>query len=194
MALHIKLLERHAEAIDLFGDRVHQVRAEQWGDATPCTEWTVRDLVNHLVVEQLWVPPLVQDGATVESVGSSFDGDQLGDDPVAAWDAAARDAHDAFRAPGALDGTVHLSYGDSPAAHYCGQMVTDLVVHAWDLSRAIGADERLPDELVGYAVREVSPYAADLAKSGLFDPPVEPPPGADVQTKFLCLLGRRPQD
>ncbi|MFP3986989.1 TIGR03086 family metal-binding protein [Streptomyces sp. E11-3] len=189
---HTRLLKRHAAAIELFTDRVHTVGAGQWGDPTPCTEWTVRDLVNHLVVEQLWVPPLVKDGVTIESLGSAFDGDQLGTDPVAAWDTSARAAQDAFRAPGALDRTVHLSFGESPAAHYCAQMVTDLVVHAWDLSRAIGADERLPDDLVRYAVREVSPYAADLAKSGLFDPPVEAPPGADVQTKFLCLLGRRP--
>ncbi|MHC0431967.1 TIGR03086 family metal-binding protein [Streptomyces sp. O3] len=189
---HTRLLARHAKAIELFTDRVHRVGADQWGDPTPCTDWTVRDLVNHLVVEQLWVPPLVQDGETVASVGDAFDGDRLGADPVAAWDDAASAAHHAFRAPGALDRTVSLSYGDSSAAHYCGQLVTDLVVHAWDLSRAIGADERLPDDLVRSAVREVSPYAADLAKSGLFAPPVEPPSGADVQTKFLCLLGRRP--
>jgi uncharacterized protein (TIGR03086 family) len=70
--------------------------------------------------------------------------------------------------------------------------VTDLTVHAWDLSRAIGADERLPDDLLKFTVREITPYAADLAKTGLFAAPVEPPPGADVQTKLLCLLGRAP--
>jgi uncharacterized protein (TIGR03086 family) len=186
------LLARHAEALGLFGERVHAVRDDQWKAPTPCTDWTVRDLVNHLVSEQLWVPALVRDGATVEAVGNTFDSDLLASELAASWDTAARASRDAFAAPGALERTVHLSYGDTTAADYCAQMVTDLAVHAWDLSRAIGADERLPDDLLKFAVREVTPHAADLAKSGLFAAPVEPPPGADVQTKLLCLLGREP--
>lgn len=188
------LLIRLTEAHELFGSRVHAVRDDQWEAGTPCSEWTVRDLVNHLVSEQLWVPPLVRDGCMIEEVGDTFEGDMLGSDPAVCWDTAARAARDAFTAPGALDRIVHLSYGDTPAADYCGQMIADLVVHTWDLSRAIGADERLPDDLLGFAVREVTPYAAELAKSGLFAEAeaVEPPPGADPQTKLLCLLGRRP--
>ncbi|MFF4347084.1 TIGR03086 family metal-binding protein [Streptomyces sp. NPDC001530] len=186
------LLARHAEALDLFGDRVHTVRDDQWDASTPCTDWTVRDLVNHLVSEQLWVPAMVRDGATVEAIGDAFNGDVLGSDPAASWDTSARASRDAFTEPGALERTVHLSYGDTSASFYCAQMVSDLAVHAWDLSRAIGADERLPEDLLKFTVREVTPYAADLAKTGLFAAPVEPPPGADVQTKLLCLLGREP--
>ncbi|WP_048820293.1 TIGR03086 family metal-binding protein, partial [Streptomyces ipomoeae] len=185
------LLTRHAEALDLFGSRVHAVRGDQWGAATPCAGWTVRDLVNHLVSEQLWVPSLVRDGCMIEEVGDTFDGDLLGPDPAASWDTAACSARDAFGGPGALDRTVHLSYGDTPATAYCAQMIADLVVHTWDLSRAIGFDERLPLELVKFAVEEIRPYAGDLEKSGLFAAPVEPPVGADEQTRLLCLLGRR---
>jgi len=186
------LLTRHAQALDLFGDRVHAVRDDQWGAPTPCTDWTVRDLVNHLVSEQLWVPPLVRDGVTVEAIGDTFDGDVLGPDPAASWGASARASRAAFSAPDALDRVVHLSYADTTAAFYCAQLVTDLAVHTWDLSRAIGADERLPGDLLEFTVREVTPYAGDLAKSGLFAAPVEPPPGADAQTELLCLLGREP--
>ncbi|MFB7848547.1 TIGR03086 family metal-binding protein [Streptomyces sp. NPDC056053] len=186
-----EILERHGEALRLFTDRVHAVRDDQWSASTPCTEWTVRDLVTHLTAEQLWVPSLVTEGRTVAQVGDAFDGDVLGDDPVAAWDRAAAGAREAFGAPGALDRTVNLSYGDTPADAYCAQMVTDAVVHAWDLSRAIGADERLPAPLVGFARREVGPYAKDLSGSGLFAPPVGTPADADPQTELLALLGRR---
>jgi uncharacterized protein (TIGR03086 family) len=137
------------------------------------------------------VPPLVLEGSTIEEQGDTFDGDVLGEDPAAVWERAAAAAKDAFRAPGAMDRTVHLSFGDTPAAHYCSQMTTDAVVHAWDLARGIGADERIPEELVAFSVREVTPYAADLEKSGLFAAPIDPPSGADVQTKLLALLGRR---
>ncbi|GAA3377660.1 TIGR03086 family metal-binding protein [Streptomyces sannanensis] len=185
------LLERLRASLDLFGGYVHAVRPDQWGAPTPCAEWSVRDLVNHLTGEQLWVVPLVGEGRTIADVGDAFDGDVLGDDPAAAWDAAARGARDAFSAPGALDRTVRLSYGPSPAVGYCSQMAADAIVHSWDLARAIGADDRLPAELVDFAEREYAPYVADLAKSGVFGPPVEPPPGADAQTRLLSVLGRR---
>ncbi|WP_371575163.1 TIGR03086 family metal-binding protein [Streptomyces sp. NBC_01314] len=186
------LLDRHAEAQSLFGARVHAVRDDQWGADTPCAEWSVRDLVNHLVSEQLWVPSLVRNGCMIEEVGDTFEGDLLGPDPAASWDTAAHSARDAFAAPGALERTVHLSSGETPATAYCAQMVADLVVHAWDMARAIGFDERLPGELVSFAVDEVTPYAGELEKSGLFGARVAPPVGADAQTRLLCLLGRRP--
>lgn len=184
------LLNRHAEALALFTDRVHAVRPDQWGEPTPCTEWSVRDLVNHLTAEQLWVPDLVTDGATPADVGDAYEGDVLGKDPRAGWDAAARAARKAFAAPGALERTVWLSYGETPAVAYCAQMTTDAVVHAWDLSRGIGASERLPDDLVNFALDEVTPYASGLSKTGLFAPPVEPPPGDSHQARLLALLGR----
>ncbi|MEU8877957.1 TIGR03086 family metal-binding protein [Streptomyces javensis] len=186
------LLTRHSEALDLFTERVHAIRPDQWDDPTPCTEWTVRDLVNHLAVEQMWVPPLVREGASVGDQSDALEGDLLGDDPVATWDVVATAARDAFREPGALDRMVDLSYGESPATHYCAQMTADAAVHAWDLARAIGADERIPKPLVDFSVREVAPYAVDLEESGLFAAPVEPPAGADAQTRLLALLGREP--
>ncbi|MEU4088444.1 TIGR03086 family metal-binding protein [Streptomyces aureus] len=192
MSVPEPILDRQAEALELFGRRVHAIHDDQWEAPTPCSDWSVRDLVGHLVSEQAWVPALVRDGATVDTVGDSLDGDLLGADPVAAWEAVAEASRTVFAEPGALDRTVHLSFGDMPAGDYCAQLVTDLTVHAWDLSRAIGADEELPGDLLSFAVREVTPHAAELEKSGLFAAPEEPPPGADVQTKLLCLVGRRP--
>lgn len=189
---HAEILRRHGEAIALFGSRVHRVRDDQWDDPTPCAEWSVRDLVGHLTVEQLWVPRLVRDGATIEEVGDAYEGDQLGDDPAGAWDRAAVAAVAAFSEPGALDRTVHLSSGTGTAAGYCSQMMMDAVVHSWDLSRAIRADEHLPQDLAAAALREVEPYADELAGTSMFADPVPPPPGADDLTRLLCLLGRRP--
>ncbi|WP_338674006.1 TIGR03086 family metal-binding protein [Streptomyces sp. SCSIO 30461] len=188
----VALLDRHSEALALFTERVHAVRPDQWDRATPCAEWTVRDLVNHLTAEQLWVPLLVGAGRGTAEAGDAFDGDVLGAHPAVTWDRAASGAKAAFNMPGALDRTVELSYGERTAADYCAQMVADATVHTWDLSRAIGADEALPEALVEFTAREVAPYAAGPARSGLFATAVEPPPGADAQTELLCLLGREP--
>lgn len=186
------VVELFRRSLDEFGKRVHAVRADQWGCPTPCAEWEVRNLVNHLAVEQLWVPPLVGDGLRVADVGDRFRGDQLGADPVGVWDAAAAGALAAFGAPGALDRTVHLSYGDRPAVEYAREMIFDLVVHTWDLARAIDADEKVDPELVEAVYSRIEPEVDSLAASGLFDPPVPVPPGSDEQTKLIAATGRRP--
>jgi len=174
-----------------FDRRVRSVRPEQWANPTPCTEWDVRALVNHLVTEQLWAP-LLLDGATVEDIGDRFDGDQLGDEPVAAWASAAAAAREAFAAPGALRRSVELSYGRRPAQGYCQEMTMDLIVHAWDLARGIEADERLDPELVSDVLAFIEPQVEQLAGSGVFAPPVAVSDDADAQSRLLALLGRRP--
>ena len=70
-----------------FDARVRQVGDHQWQAATPDEDWTVRDLVNHLVGEDLWTPPLLA-GSTMAEVGDRFEGDMLGAEPKAAWTAA----------------------------------------------------------------------------------------------------------
>ncbi|MGW0518347.1 TIGR03086 family metal-binding protein [Crossiella sp. NPDC003009] len=185
------LLSRHAEALDLFGGLVHAVRGPAWDAPTPCAEWSVRDLVGHLTGEQLWVPALVTQRRSPEEVGAEFDGDVLGDDPVGVWVKAAEAARAAFNQPGALEGTVALSYGSSPVADYCAEMTLDAVVHSWDLAKAIGSDDRLPAQLVEFALARVLPKADEFADGQYFGEPVEVPEDADDQTRLLAILGRR---
>ncbi len=183
----IALFQRAAEG---FGGHVHAIAAGQWHDPTPCTDWDVRVLVNHVTVEQLWVPPLV-DGSTVAEIGNRLDGDQLGEDPVGTWDAAVRTSLAAFGAPDALDGTVSLSSGDKATAEYCWEMTTDALIHSWDLARGIGADEALDPELVELVYERTLPVAEHLQETGLFAPPVPVPDDAPLQTKLLAIFGRR---
>jgi uncharacterized protein (TIGR03086 family) len=177
-------------AVDGFNRHVHAVKPSQWHDETPCDDWDVRMLTNHVTVEQLWVPPLV-DGRTVAEIGDSLDGDRLGDDPVAAWDAAVAASVASFGAPGALDGTVSLSSGAKSTAEYCWEMTTDALIHSWDLARGIGADEALDPELVGLVYEQILPIAPSLQETGMFAPPVPVPDDAPLQTKLLALFGRR---
>jgi len=172
-----------------FGELVHAVGDDQWGAQTPCSDWDVRALVNHLVYEARWAPPLLE-GQTIEQVGGQFEGDLLGDDPTASYDAALRDASASVTTTD-LTRTVHLSYGDVPAEDYVTQLTGDFVVHAWDLARGIGADDRLDPELVTFVYNSAEPMADALAASGLFAPRVDVSDDADAQTKLLALFGRR---
>ncbi len=77
----MELKTLHRRAVEHWAARVAAVTDDQWGDLTPCAEWSVRALVNHVVGEELWSAPLLR-GKTVEEVGTQFDGDVLGDDPL----------------------------------------------------------------------------------------------------------------
>ena len=171
-----------------FGARVGQIRDGQWEAGTPDTEWNVRDLVNHLVYENLWTPLLFA-GSTTGEVGDRFDGDVLGPDPRGAWRAASAPALAAADVPGAMDRTVHLSFGDFPGREYAMQLFADHLIHAWDLARAIGADERLDAELVGacttWFVDREDAYRSFGAIAGR--PPISP--GADAQIRLLAMFG-----
>ncbi|KWW99779.1 hypothetical protein LI90_1418 [Carbonactinospora thermoautotrophica] len=139
-------------------------------------------LVDHLVTEQLWTPQLLG-GKTTEEVGTSS--------------GRTRSARGTPRRPGGvragvLDQLVHLSYGTVDAAEYCQEMISDLLVHAWDLARGIGADERLHPELVRLVYDQYAPRADELHQLGLFDAPVPVPDDADPQTTLIALFGRRP--
>ena len=162
----------------------------QWLAATPDEGWTVRDLVNHLVSEDLWAPPLLA-GSTIAEIGDRFDGDVLGAGPRAAWAAASAAAVPAVEEDGAMDRIVHLSFGDVPGGEYALQLFADHLVHAWDLARAVGADERLDAGLVASCANwfEAREDAYRSAGAIAARPPV--PGDADAQTLLLARFGRR---
>lgn len=179
----------HAAAARWFGALVHEVRPEQWSLPTPCSEWNVRDLVNHVTGEALWTGPLMA-GRTIADVGDRFDGDVLGPDPVAAWDAAAAQARTAVDAPDALDRTVHLSFGDTPAAEYVSQLFADHLVHGWDLAEALGADTRMDPRLVAACASWFDAVESMYRQAGAIGPRPAVDPGADAQTVLLARFGR----
>ena len=170
--------ELYDRATAEFDARVQAVPADGWTGPTPNTGWDVRTLVNHLVNENVWIPPLLE-GKTIDEVGDVFDGDLLGDQPREAWSRSVAEAKQAIGVAGALERTVHLSFGDTSGADYISQVLADHVVHAWDLARAVGADERLDPELVDFTYSLLAPQVDDWRAGGAFGDEVEVPGDAD---------------
>ena len=173
--------------VDTWTERVATVADDQWGSPTPCTEWSVRDLVNHVTGEDRWTVPLMQ-GSTIADVGSSLDGDLLGDRPGPAASAAATQAVAVVDERLPSHGTVHLSYGDEKMDEYILQLCADHLVHAWDLAAATGGDTTLDPELV----TEVAAWFADREQmyraGGAIGPHQEAAP--DPQSQLLAGFGR----
>jgi uncharacterized protein (TIGR03086 family) len=189
MPMETDVRKLHQRAIEAFGARVHAVRDDQWKAPTPCEEWDVRALVNHVVSENRWMPPLLA-GGTIAEVGDRFEGDLLGEDAKAAWDDSAAEAVAAVHADGAMDRIVYLSFGDFPGREYAMQVFADLVIHGWDLARAIGADERIDPQLVEACATWFGPMEEAYRTVGAIGPRVDTPPNADPQTRLLATFGR----
>jgi hypothetical protein len=79
-----------------------------------------------------------------------------------------------------------------PAEQLIGRMISsDVLIHTWDLARAVGGDERLDADAVTGTYSGLKPMDAMIRMPGVFGPKVTPPEGADEQTELLCFLGRQ---
>ncbi|HUR48487.1 MAG TPA: TIGR03086 family metal-binding protein [Acidimicrobiales bacterium] len=175
-----------------FERRLDLVAPEDWDKPTPCGQWSVRELVNHVAAELLWMPSLFQ-GRTIAEVGDRFDGDVLGSDPVGTWRSAAADAAAASSEEGALERIVHLSFGDFPGQAYAGQVTSDVIIHTWDLARAIGVDDQLGDEPMRFLMSFLDPQIEEWRNAGAFGPASNDDGDGSDQDRFLARTGRSPR-
>ncbi|MEV7011272.1 TIGR03086 family metal-binding protein [Streptosporangium sp. NPDC051022] len=186
----IDVREAYRRALDDFGALVHRITPEQWQNPTPCVDWDVRALVNHVVGENLWAPELLS-GRTVADIGDAFDGDLLGDDPLKAFDTSAVAAVQVASDEGALTRVAHLSFGDVPGREYITELFADALIHTWDLARAIGADERLDPELVEACAAWFAGAENGYRQAGVIGEQQPVSSDTDAQTRLLASWGRR---
>jgi len=167
-----------------FGSRVDAI--EDWTAPTPDTEWTVSDLVRHVIIEQQWIPPLLAGLSIAEARRRVA---PLGDDLAAEWRTHSRLATEAW-ASAPVDASVQLSYDTVTVIDYLREQVSDVTIHSWDLARAIEADEELSATLVEAVWTVFEPQRDALEASGLFQSPVPLADDAPLQSRLLALTGR----
>jgi uncharacterized protein (TIGR03086 family) len=185
------LIDLYRDSVAAFAQKVTRVAPDQWHAPTPCEDWDVRTLVNHVVSEQRWSVPLLA-GATIAEVGDRFDGDLLGDDPVGGAAEAAEDAQAAVGETGVLERTVHLSIGDTPAVEYLNQLFADNLIHGWDLAVATGADSAIDPDATRACLAWFSDREDLYRGAGIIGPRFELAPDATDQERLLAAFGRDP--
>jgi uncharacterized protein (TIGR03086 family) len=182
-----EIIERWKGLTETFGQRLEAVRDDQWDSPTPCADFTVRQLVSHAIDVQRIVPKGLGASGAIDTPN--------GDDLKATWKAVRGAVLETCSAEGALAKEIDSPFGGKmPAAHFFGGPASgDILIHTWDLSRAIGADEKLPEDACRLALGFLQAAPAEfLRQPGRFDAAIEPPEGADIQTQLLCFTGRRP--
>jgi uncharacterized protein (TIGR03086 family) len=180
--------ELFAKAVEQASVCIRMVEPAQLSNPTPCTEWNLRALLNHMVYELLWVPEIVR-GKTIAEVGSKYDGDVLRSDVVASWNHAVDAALVAVKQAD-LNATAYLSYGDVPMRDYIMEVGTDMAIHGWDAGQGMWCTV-LINPAVAEAIYQTSlPKKESMRAGGQFGEPRDAPAGSDIQTKLLALFGR----
>jgi uncharacterized protein (TIGR03086 family) len=183
--------ELYVKAMESTRNYVDGVKSNQWHGPTPCSEWDVKQVANHIISENLWAAELFM-GKTIGEVGNRLDGDLAGDNPASAYASSAKFATQAVTAPGAMEATCHLSFGDYSGSDYAAQLFMDLLIHGWDIATATGQDARLDADLVQACLPIAEQLTAQFRSAGVFGENLPVSADVDPQVKLLALVGRRP--
>ncbi|MEU8915348.1 TIGR03086 family metal-binding protein [Streptomyces nigrescens] len=171
------------EVLDAVNTLVSAVDPARFDQATPCADWDVRALLNHLVWENLlWA------GLADGSPRTDMTADHLGRNHVEAFRTASRAALAAFGRPGMLD----QRYGPAPGWRLVEQLVIEMLVHGWDLARATGQPRDLVPGLAESALSVVREIFGGLPRTaaGSFAQPQPVPAGASALDHLAAYLGR----
>jgi uncharacterized protein (TIGR03086 family) len=149
-------------------------------DRTPCDDWDVRTLLNHVLDTQRYFVGAAR--GEEASPPSPNPPDLVGDDPVAAVEQARTDMLRTFREPGVVEKT-----GPS-----LGIASSDMLLHGWDLAIATGQDAKMPGGLAETAYELIHGRFTDDQRKGMFKPEVAVAADASPQDKLLAYTGRNP--
>ena len=167
-----------ADLLDLY-DRASSWATEKVAGATemldsktPCDDWDVRTLLDHILETQRYFLSSAR-GEHASPPGPTPPA-TLTDDPVADFGAVRRDMLAAYGERGTIERT-------GPAL---GVAFSDLLVHGWDVARATGQDETMPDGLATAAYELVHGKFTDEQRKGIFKPEV---PIGDSCARILAV-------
>jgi uncharacterized protein (TIGR03086 family) len=181
-----EILDRYRRIADDLTARVDAVPDSAWDNPSPCTEWTARGVIAHVIdVARSAVDGL--DGVPHVPVVA----EQL--DPVKDWAAARERIESALADPQRAGTLVDSPFGQVPFAALVDQLLRmDTLIHTWDLARATGGDERINADAAAETLQALSAIPdAVLRDSGAFGPRLPAPADADPVTALMCFAGRR---
>jgi uncharacterized protein (TIGR03086 family) len=172
---------------------VRAIATDQLDAPTPCRDYSVRQLVNHLL---FWAPPLTgaaRKDAVALPAASDLEVDLTGGDWSGRLSAALTRLAGAWADPSAWEGETRLGGPDrAPAAMIGGMVCTELVLHGWDLARASDQKPEWDEEVVAFAHRELMATAEQGRQLGVYGPEVAVPAAASTLDRALGLSGRDP--
>lgn len=182
-----KVADRHLRICQGFGDEVRSV-GEYWQAQSPCTDWDARGVLEHVIGfhDVLLLRPLDAKPHRPK------------DDPVGRWTATVDALRSTFSRPDLFSGVVNVPAigNNAPSQMDAVSLVRllsqDVLVHTWDLARAVGREKRLDPELCEVFLGQLPANLTALSSTGMYDSPWEVRADSDAHTRLLARLGRNP--
>ncbi|WP_218717305.1 TIGR03086 family metal-binding protein [Nocardia sp. MH4] len=185
--------ERVARAAEPLSKLLRTLTPDQLTAPTPCAEFDVRALLNHLL---FWGPSLVgaaSKAAVAPPAAAETEVDLTADDWSTALETQLGELAAAWRDPAAWQGTTRLGGPtELPASLVGGIVVGELIVHGWDLARALGTTVEWDDDLLDYVLDETAATADQGRAMGIYGPEIPVAADAPLLDRILGLTGRDP--
>jgi uncharacterized protein (TIGR03086 family) len=180
------LVEQLGLAFDAVAGLIGNIRADQWSAPTPCPDWTVRQVVNHLIGMNRVFAALLA-GQPPPPRPSA---DQVEDDPAGAYRDSAAALLAAFGRPGVLERSYHGPLGTATGAERLQIRLYDLLAHGWDLAQATEQPAGLPDDLAEQSLAFARTQLTGQARPGRFGPAQSVAEQAPAIERLAAFLGR----
>ncbi|MEV8530043.1 TIGR03086 family metal-binding protein [Streptomyces sp. NPDC052000] len=169
----------------VMGDMIDRIAGDQWTAATPCTEWSVRDVVSHLVGVNLAFVAMFEEGPMPDLTA-----DCLGADPAGAYRRSTAALLVAAVLPRALERSSSSWVGVASGAVRLQWRIADLIVHGWDLAQPTGVAATWPDDLVEQALAFARAHLPDQSRAGRFADPQPIRDDAPALDRLAAFTGR----
>jgi uncharacterized protein (TIGR03086 family) len=180
-------IARIDRATEFAGGNVRRVETGDLGKPTPCAEYDVRTLLNHMIGNMA----MAATAARGEKAALP-EGDQFGSDAGAAYEERRQELLGAVRGAGALERTWELPFGTLDGSLMATIVFMEHLTHGWDVAEATGQDTTMPGDLVAECMGLAAPMNEMLRMPGVCGPAVSVPESASLQDKFIAFMGRTP--
>ncbi|RKE19876.1 TIGR03086 family metal-binding protein [Streptomyces sp. TLI_171] len=179
-------------AADVLGKVLADLRADQYDLTTPCPEYSVRDLANHVVSVLRRIAVMGAGGSFM--LVPHFAVDVADGEWAAAWESADADFKKVWGDPSVLGRTIGLPWGPVPGAVASVIWTNELVLHAWDIATATGQQVDWPAEALAAPLANMKRAVPAEPRGGQvpFGPVVPVPDDAPAIDRLVGWYGRRP--
>ena len=195
--LPVTRVEQLAQSIDRVVDAVRGALVDQYHNPTPCSAWTVRDLVNHIALMLLMTRDVGTRTASDPSLLTANPVPLLTGRPESEWALLLADAAEpaarAWSEPAAWEGEASLGGPPMPATALGGILIAEFTVHAWDMTAATGQRRTVPAPLAESTFTTYSREAPRMRSLGLLGDEVLQDADVPVLDRALALSGRNPR-
>ena len=191
------MTQQGPNVIELYEGAVQQmlptlagIRADQLSASTPCTEWSVQNLITHNIKVSDYLHGILQGNNTTNPMEV---GDPLPSQGAReAFAAGTTRVLDFLKSTSDLNQVVETPFGPMPITNFVMFPILDIMIHKWDLAKGTGQDTSLDSGLSEACFGALQMGAEQGREHGVFGAEITLPISASIQDKLLALSGRQP--